>query len=53
MLLSLGLQKYEKNFKRGLLTDATLPLLSDRSGASYPPRHPTEKTKKIYEPTHI
>ncbi|KAJ6820985.1 uncharacterized protein M6B38_332745 [Iris pallida] len=30
MLTSLGLQNYEKNFKRGLLTDSTLPLLSDR-----------------------
>ncbi|KAJ6845310.1 uncharacterized protein M6B38_289715 [Iris pallida] len=29
MLTSLGLQNYEKNFKRGLLTDSTLPLLSD------------------------
>ena len=31
MLTSLGLHKYEKNFKKGLLTDATLPLLNDRS----------------------
>lgn len=30
MLSSLGLQKYEKNFKKGLLTDSTLPLLTDR-----------------------
>ncbi|KAE8683942.1 DNA double-strand break repair Rad50 ATPase-like [Hibiscus syriacus] len=30
MLSSLGLQNYEKNFKRGLLTDNTLPLLTDR-----------------------
>ncbi|RWW03419.1 hypothetical protein BHE74_00029151 [Ensete ventricosum] len=30
MLTSLGLQKYEKNFKKGLLTDSTLPLLTDR-----------------------
>ncbi|KAF3334407.1 Tim17/Tim22/Tim23/Pmp24 family [Carex littledalei] len=29
MLLNLGLQKYEKNFKKGLLTDVTLPLLND------------------------
>lgn len=29
MLTSLGLQHYEKNFKRGLLTDNTLPLLTD------------------------
>lgn len=29
MLTSLGLQNYEKNFKRGLLTDSTLPLLTD------------------------
>ncbi|CAM6091498.1 unnamed protein product [Calypogeia fissa] len=29
MLNSLGLQKYEKNFKKGLLTDTTLPLLND------------------------
>ncbi|KAF8413440.1 hypothetical protein HHK36_001423 [Tetracentron sinense] len=30
MLTSLGLQNYEKNFKKGLLTDSTLPLLTDR-----------------------
>lgn len=30
MLTSLGLQNYEKNFKKGLLTDTTLPLLTDR-----------------------
>lgn len=30
MLSSLGLQNYEKNFKKGLLTDNTLPLLTDR-----------------------
>ncbi|KAK3042813.1 hypothetical protein RJ639_001086 [Escallonia herrerae] len=30
MLSSLGLQNYEKNFKKGLLTDSTLPLLTDR-----------------------
>ncbi|XP_076937729.1 chloroplastic import inner membrane translocase subunit HP30-2-like [Bidens hawaiensis] len=30
MLSRLGLQKYEKNFKKGLLTDPTLPLLTDR-----------------------
>ncbi|XP_010519579.1 PREDICTED: uncharacterized protein LOC104798993 [Tarenaya hassleriana] len=29
MLLKLGLEKYEKNFKKGLLTDSTLPLLTD------------------------
>ncbi|GER32222.1 mitochondrial import inner membrane translocase [Striga asiatica] len=29
MLSNLGLQNYEKNFKRGLLTDNTLPLLTD------------------------
>lgn len=29
MLTNLGLQNYEKNFKKGLLTDATLPLLTD------------------------
>ncbi|XP_042393055.1 chloroplastic import inner membrane translocase subunit HP30-2-like [Zingiber officinale] len=29
MLTSLGLQNYEKNFKKGLLNDATLPLLTD------------------------
>ncbi|OAY51228.1 chloroplastic import inner membrane translocase subunit HP30-2 [Manihot esculenta] len=29
MLNNLGLQNYEKNFKRGLLTDNTLPLLTD------------------------
>ncbi|XP_059667351.1 chloroplastic import inner membrane translocase subunit HP30-2-like [Cornus florida] len=29
MLTNLGLQNYEKNFKRGLLTDSTLPLLTD------------------------
>lgn len=30
LLTSLGLQDYEKNFKKGLLTDNTLPLLTDR-----------------------
>lgn len=30
MLSSLGLQNYEKNFKKGMLTDNTLPLLNDR-----------------------
>ncbi|KAJ4832485.1 hypothetical protein Tsubulata_000030 [Turnera subulata] len=30
MLDNLGLQSYEKNFKKGLLTDETLPLLNDR-----------------------
>ncbi|KAF6141970.1 hypothetical protein GIB67_037938 [Kingdonia uniflora] len=29
MLASLGLQCYEKNFKKGLLTDITLHLLTD------------------------
>ncbi|KAF3432704.1 hypothetical protein FNV43_RR23806 [Rhamnella rubrinervis] len=29
MLNNLGLQNYEKNFKKGLLTDNTLPLLND------------------------
>ncbi|KAJ4970374.1 hypothetical protein NE237_003473 [Protea cynaroides] len=29
MLTNLGLQNYEKNFKKGLLTDSTLPLLTD------------------------
>lgn len=29
MLFKLGLQNYEKNFKKGLLTDNTLPLLTD------------------------
>ncbi|RWR73176.1 mitochondrial import inner membrane translocase subunit TIM22-like protein [Cinnamomum micranthum f. kanehirae] len=29
MLTNLGLQDYEKNFKKGLLTDSTLPLLTD------------------------
>ncbi|KAL3650611.1 hypothetical protein CASFOL_007014 [Castilleja foliolosa] len=29
MLSNLGLTNYEKNFKRGLLTDTTLPLLTD------------------------
>ncbi|KAL6500997.1 hypothetical protein OROHE_025194 [Orobanche hederae] len=31
MLSNLGLQNYEKNFKRGLLTDITLPLLTERA----------------------
>jgi hypothetical protein len=30
MLHNLGLQNYEKNFRNGLLTDSTLPLLTDR-----------------------
>ncbi|KAG7035778.1 hypothetical protein SDJN02_02576 [Cucurbita argyrosperma subsp. argyrosperma] len=30
MLSNLGLASYEKNFKKGLLTDSTLPLLTDR-----------------------
>ncbi|KAI3982248.1 hypothetical protein MKX01_026221 [Papaver californicum] len=29
MLSNLGLQNYEKNFKKGLLTDSTIPLLTD------------------------
>ncbi|KAI3783878.1 hypothetical protein L1987_42967 [Smallanthus sonchifolius] len=29
MLSKLGLESYEKNFKKGLLTDSTLPLLTD------------------------
>ncbi|KAL5568074.1 hypothetical protein UlMin_024649 [Ulmus minor] len=29
MLSNLGLQNYEKNFKKGLLSDSTLPLLTD------------------------
>lgn len=29
MLRGLGLQKYEKNFKKGMLNDRTLPLLND------------------------
>lgn len=32
MLHNLGLQSYVKNFQRGLLTDNTLPLLTDRLG---------------------
>ncbi|XP_071728631.1 chloroplastic import inner membrane translocase subunit HP30-2-like [Rutidosis leptorrhynchoides] len=31
MLSTLGLTNYEKNFKKGLLTDRTLPLLTDRA----------------------
>ena len=30
MLSMLGLEEYEKNFKKGRLTDPTLPLLTDR-----------------------
>lgn len=30
MLNNLGLKNYEKNFKKGLLSDNTLPLLNDR-----------------------
>ena len=30
MLSKLGLEEYEKNFKKGRLTDPTLPLLTDR-----------------------
>ncbi|KAL3524505.1 hypothetical protein ACH5RR_017339 [Cinchona calisaya] len=39
MLSNLGLQKYEKNFRRGLLTDSTLPLLTDSAlrDVSIPP----------------
>ncbi|XP_019083935.1 PREDICTED: uncharacterized protein LOC104706780 isoform X2 [Camelina sativa] len=39
MLLKLGLEKYEKNFKKGLLADPTLPLLTDSAlkDASIPP----------------
>ena len=33
MLNNLGLQSYEKNFKKGLLSDNTLPLLNDRQVA--------------------
>ncbi|KAG6523558.1 hypothetical protein ZIOFF_013419 [Zingiber officinale] len=29
MLTCLGLQNYEKNFKKGIFNDATLPLLTD------------------------
>ncbi|KAK1399377.1 mitochondrial import inner membrane translocase subunit TIM22-like [Heracleum sosnowskyi] len=31
LLSGLGFQNYEKNFKKGLLTDKTLPLLTDRA----------------------
>eukprot|EP00897_Mesotaenium_endlicherianum_P006003 jgi/Mesen1/5430/ME000027S04796 len=31
MLQQLGLKQYEKNFKKGLLNDTTLPLLNDRN----------------------
>lgn len=39
MLLKLGLEKYEKNFKKGLLADPTLPLLTDSAlkDVSIPP----------------
>ncbi|KAL6003656.1 hypothetical protein ACLOJK_023889 [Asimina triloba] len=39
MLANLGLQNYEKNFKKGLLTDSTLPLLTDSAlkDAKIPP----------------
>ncbi|XP_010515307.1 PREDICTED: uncharacterized protein LOC104791180 [Camelina sativa] len=39
MLVQLGLEKYEKNFKKGLLTDPTLPLLTDSAlrDVSIPP----------------
>lgn len=36
MLKNLGLQDYEKNFKKGLLTDNTLPLLTDRQVIPFP-----------------
>ncbi|CAL9008982.1 unnamed protein product [Prunus brigantina] len=35
MLNNLGLQNYEKNFKKGLLSDNTLPLLNDRQVTSF------------------
>ncbi|TQD85862.1 hypothetical protein C1H46_028562 [Malus baccata] len=35
MLSNLGLQSYEKNFKKGLLSDNTLPLLNDRQVAGF------------------
>ncbi|KFK34395.1 hypothetical protein AALP_AA5G139700 [Arabis alpina] len=39
MLLKLGLEKYDKNFRKGLLTDPTLPLLTDSAlrDVSIPP----------------
>lgn len=39
MLATLGLQKYEKNFKKGMLTDDCLPLLDDSAlkDAKIPP----------------
>eukprot|EP00250_Pteridium_aquilinum_P012142 c20531_g2_i1 orf=404-1165(-) len=39
MLHTLGLERYEKNFKKGLLTDITLPLLNDSAlqDAKIPP----------------
>lgn len=39
MLHNLGLERYEKNFKKSLLTDSTLPLLSDSAlqDAKIPP----------------
>ncbi|KAI5070514.1 hypothetical protein GOP47_0014857 [Adiantum capillus-veneris] len=39
MLHNLGLDRYEKNFKKGLLTDSTLPLLNDSAlqDAKIPP----------------
>ena len=44
MLAALGLEKYEKNFKRGLLTDDTLALLSDSAlkEIKIPPRPAAE-----------
>ncbi|GKF96608.1 chloroplastic import inner membrane translocase subunit HP30-2-like protein, partial [Tanacetum coccineum] len=36
MLTSLGLHHYEKNFKSGLLTDTTLPLLIDKFNSLLP-----------------
>ncbi|GKD38308.1 chloroplastic import inner membrane translocase subunit HP30-2-like protein, partial [Tanacetum coccineum] len=35
MLHTLGLQNYEKNFKKGLLNDSTLPLLTDRQVCNF------------------
>lgn len=39
MLSNLGLENYEKNFKKGMLTDSTLPLLTDSAlrDVSIPP----------------
>ncbi|KAL8142725.1 hypothetical protein V2J09_015757 [Rumex salicifolius] len=46
MLTSLGLQTYEKNFKRGLLTDTTLPLLTDRQE----PRAEADQRQEVESP---